>query len=76
MNPEEIRKRIGKNILYLRTHYGISRTSLAKLIHISVRRLRRIEDGDPSAKLYDFHLKRIARVFDVTIESLFEAPFV
>ena len=76
MNPETLRKTIGQNIIHLRTDYGLSRASLAKLIGIPVHRLRRVEDGDPRATLYDFHLKRIARVFDVPIESLFEEPFV
>ena len=76
MNPEEIRKCVGQNILHLRKEYGLSRKALAKLIYIPEGRLRRVENGDPGAKLYDFHLKRIADVFDVSIELLYQARFL
>ena len=71
MNKEELRRTIGRNIVALRKEYGISRASLAKLIRIPVGRLRRVEQGDINAALYDFHVKRIARVFDVSADSLF-----
>ena len=72
MDTENMRITMGHNIIALREQYAISRKSLAMLIKIPVNRLRRIECGDPGAKLYDFHLRRIARVFDVTIDDLFE----
>ena len=70
MNTQKIRIVIGKNILELRNNYGISRASLARLIKMPISRLRRIEMGDTSAKMYDFHMKRIANIFGVTIENL------
>lgn len=72
MDPEEFCTRIGRNILYLRSYYGMSRKTLAKLIKIPVGRLRRVESGDTFARMYDFHLRRIARVFDITIDALLE----
>ena len=71
MNAEETRRRVGANILTLRKCYGLSRKSLALLIKMPVNRLRRIETGDLSAKLYDFHLSRIARVFGIPVDELF-----
>lgn len=50
MTPQEIRARVGQNILYLRRQYGLSRRALARL--------------------YDFHLKRIARIFDISVDLL------
>ena len=76
MTTQEIRARIGTNILYLQGQYGLSRRSLAKLIKIPESRLRRIEAGDPSAKLYDFHLKRLARIFDISVDLLFAPDLV
>ena len=73
MTPEEIRKIIGQNIRNLRREYGLSRKSLAKLINVPVERLRRVEEGDANAKLFDFHLKRLARVFGVTVDCLYES---
>ena len=72
MNVEEYRMRLGKNILSLRKHYGISRKSLAMLIKMPVTRLRRIEMGDPLAKMYDFHVKRVARVFGISTDELLD----
>ena len=74
MNKEEIRRRIGCNIVTLRQYYGISRRSLAMLIKMPENRLCRIEAGDSQAKLYDFHVKRIARVFGITVDELFDDP--
>ena len=76
MNEEELCRRIGDNIVFLRKHYGLSRKSLAKLINIPVGRLRRVEEGDCDIRLYDFHLKRLARVFDVTVDSLVDEQFI
>ena len=70
MEKNHARCVLGNNILRLRKHYTLSRSSLARLIRIPVGRLRRIEQGDPKAKLYDFHLYRLAKVFDVPMESL------
>ena len=72
MNVEEIHRQIGENIRLLRTYYGMSRKTPAMLIKMPVNRLRRVEAGDPTAKIYDFHLHRVARVFDVTIDALTE----
>lgn len=72
MNPEEFRKQIGQYILHLRREYGISRKALAKLIRIPVDRLRRVEEGDVKAKLYDFHLKRLGAVFGVAVDELYD----
>ena len=72
MNTENIRKAMGQNILHLRREYGLSRRALAKLTRIPEGRLRRVENGDLSAKLYDFHLKRLGAVFGVTIDALTE----
>ncbi len=72
MNIEEIKKRMGENILRLRKEYGISRKALAKLVHIPEGRLRRVEKGEPDAKLYDFHLKRLGEVFGIRVDTLFE----
>lgn len=63
-------ERIPSNIRALRANYGISRKALAKLIRIPVGRLRRVENSDLTARLYDYHLLRIARVFDISIETL------
>ena len=72
MTPEEIRKIIGQNIVSLRREYGISRKALAKLINVPVNRLKRVEEGDVHAKLYDFHIKRLSRVFGITADAIFE----
>lgn len=73
MDTQEIRSIIGQNIILLRRHYGMSRTTLARLIGIPVNRLRRVEAAEPGAKLYDFHVARIARVFNIRVEELFRA---
>ena len=72
MTKKEMRKIIGENIRNLRMEYGLSRKSLAKLIGIPVNRLRRVEEGDPDAKLFDFHLRRLARVFDIPVDDIYE----
>ena len=72
MSPEEIRRMIGRNIMNLRSEYGISRKSLAKLIKIPVNQLRRVESGDVNAKLFDVHLKRIGMVFGITVDQLYD----
>ena len=74
MTSEEMRRIIGHNIQSLRREYGLSRKSLAKLINIPVNRLRRVEEGDAKAKLYDFHLCRLARVFDIAVDCLCDGP--
>ena len=63
-------ERIAGNIRALRATYGISRKALAKLVCIPVGRLRRIENSDLTARLYDYHLLRISRVFDISVETL------
>lgn len=72
MNSENMRILLGENIRALRVHYAISRKSLAKLVKVPVHRLRCVENGDLKAKLYDFHLRRLARILDVTVDALFE----
>jgi len=72
MHIEKIKIRLGDNIQCLRKEYGISRKALAKLIQIPEQMLRRVENGDVKAKLYDFHLKRLGEVFNVRVDALFE----
>ena len=72
MTPEEIRRTIGQNIVRLRREYGLSRKSLAKLAGIPLSRLRRVEQEDAHARLYDFHLKRLSEVFHISVENLYE----
>lgn len=72
MNPKDIKKRLGQNILRLRKDYGLSRKALARLSHISTDRLRQVEHGDSSAKLYDYHLKRLGEIFYICVDELFE----
>lgn len=68
---EAYKKRLASNIIILRTYYGVSRTALAKLMHIPICRLRRIEKFDLKAKLYDYHLLRLVKIFDVSADALF-----
>ena len=70
MNVSQIYMQIGRNILFLRKHYGMSRKTLAKLMGIPYACLRRVESGDPVARMYDFHLKRLADIFDVSADAL------
>jgi len=41
---------------------------------VPVNRLKRVEEGDVHAKLYDFHLKRLSRVFGIPADAIFEDP--
>ena len=70
MDMEEIYARMGRNLIYLRAQYSMSRKTLAKLIDIPLTRLRRVEAGGSRARVYDFHLCRMANVFDLSTDSL------
>lgn len=72
MRNTDLQTQAGPNTLALRRHYGLSRKSLAMLTGIPVSRLRRLEAGDPAAKVYDFELLRLTRVFAVPMEVLLD----
>ena len=70
MDVSQIYAQMGRNILFLRKHYGVSRKTLAKLLGIPYARLRRVESGEPVVRMYDFHLKRLADIFNVSADAL------
>ena len=72
MNKDELRTRVGPNTLALRRRYGLSRKSLARLTGMPESRLRRVEAGDPAAKVYDYELLRLCRIFDISLEELLD----
>ena len=74
MELKEIYEQIGRNIIFLRKYYGISRKTLAKLINMPLNRLSRVEMGKSMGKsmgkLYDIHLMRLAQIFCISIDAL------
>ena len=62
--------RLGRNILFLRKKYYLSRKALACLVGISVHSLKdwEVEKSKPIIR-YD-QLKRIAAIFNLSVEAL------
>ena len=70
MEIDKIFAQLGRNILFLRSYYGMSQKTLAKLLGISPHRLRAVEAGSPQARLYDFHLRRLSEIFHISADAL------
>lgn len=59
-----------ENIRYLRKRYALSRLALARLLHLSVLKIRDWEtERGPAVLTYDT-CKRICAIFDITVEQL------
>ena len=62
--------RLGRNILFLRKKYSLSRKALACLIGISVYTLKDWEEEKSKPILRHDQLNRIATIFELTGEDL------
>lgn len=60
----------GRNILYLRKKYKLSRTALCNLTEINYYFLRDWEEEEDIAVLTWKQMKRLCAVFDISAESL------
>ncbi len=59
------------NIAWLRAHHGLNRVQMARLLHISVATLRRIERGDETVVLRGSVAFYIEKEFGVKPADLF-----
>ncbi len=60
-----------KNVAWLRTHYGLSKKDMAKLLGVSVMTLTRIERGQFPSQLHISVMYNIQRHFGVRISNQF-----
>ena len=58
------------NICYLRRRDGLSQKEMAQILGISVGTYRKIEQNEPSVRLYDKMILRMARHFHYTADEL------
>ncbi len=60
-----------RNIAWLREQRGLNRVEMARLLHVSVATLRRIESGDETVAVSGSVLYRVAEEFHVSPADLF-----
>ena len=65
MNIEQSIKNFCQNLRYLRIKYHLTQLEMAKILGVSVRKLRRIEECDPTARIQVVHLYRICDHFHI-----------
>ena len=58
------------NICYLRRRDGLSQKEMAQILGISIGTYRKIEQNEPSVRLYDKMIVRMARHFHYTADEL------
>ena len=58
------------NICYLRRRDGLSQKEMAQILGISIGTYRKIEQNEPSVRLYDKMIVRVARHFHYTADEL------
>jgi len=63
---------IGRRIEAWRKTAGMNRQELAAMIHVSPHRLANLENGRSSA--YGYELAQLARVLNVALVDLMDAP--
>lgn len=66
----ELNQLLGKNLYYLRTEYGLSQSSLARLLGISPGTLRHIEQGVPSKRTTARLLRRACEIFCISADAI------
>ena len=62
-----------ENIKWLRSHYGLTKYEMAKILRLSVKSIERIERGEVSSKLSLNVVFRIQSFFNITAKEQFEA---
>ena len=60
-----------RNIAWLRAHHGLNRVQMARLLHVSIATLRRVESGDETVSLSGSVLRRIHDEFHIPPAALF-----
>ncbi len=61
------------NIKWLRSHYGLTKYEMAKILRLSVKSIERIERGEMPSKLSLNVVFRIQSFFNITAKEQFEA---
>ena len=69
MLEKTIYQHIRHNIVYLRRHYSLSQKSLAKLLGIGVRTLRKIEQGSKFPRIHAGTLCRLCDIFGIPSDA-------
>lgn len=58
------------NICYARKRFSLTQKEMAQILGISVSKLRRIEQGDPSVRLHDKMLCGFCDYFKISADSV------
>ena len=70
METTEFERRFGTNIQYLRTKYFLSQRSMAALLGIGIKTLRKIENGQHSKRADTYLLFRLCEIFCVSADAI------
>ena len=70
MNTEEHCRNICHNIRFLRRKYGLSRTAMARRIHVTIKTLDSMEAGVIPDRIGIYFLYYVQQAFDIAPQDL------
>ncbi len=70
MEYTEFEQQFGRNVQYLRTKYFLSQRSMAALLGIGIKSLRKIESGQRCKRAVTNLLFRVCNIFDVSADAV------
>lgn len=74
LTAEELRARVYtlyRNVKYLRKQHGLTKKELAKIIHISEKKLNLSETCWDTGYFRDYHIKNICEYFNISPNTLY-----
>ena len=62
----------GENLKYLRKVHGLTQVKMAKIVAVCVATYRKMEKGDPSARVHSGRIHRICDHFGITANEILD----
>ena len=63
----------GENLKYLRKVHGLTQVEMAKIVAVCVSTYRKMEKGDPTARVHSGRIHRICDRFGITADEILDA---
>ena len=68
----EWRINFGENLKYLRGVHGLTQVEMAKIVGVCVHTYRKMEHGDPSARVQAGRVRRICNHFGISMDDILD----
>ena len=62
----------GENLKYLRKVHGLTQVEMAKIVAVCVAAYRKMEHGDPTARVHAGRVRRICKHFGISMDEILD----